>query len=112
MNNGLSAEDVKMAFRLILGREVESPGVIENHMRLGTLANLRSTLMNSPEFKSKLQRMLFGGKAKWVAVEVLNQYVQWIDLRDRYVSAGCFNNNWEPNETAYFISKLKSADTV
>jgi len=36
----------------------------------------------------------------------------WIDLHDRYVSHGCLNNNWEPSETNFFISRLHSGDTV
>lgn len=39
-------------------------------------------------------------------------FVQWVDLHDRYVSQGCFDNNWEPNETEYFISKICSGSTV
>jgi FkbM family methyltransferase len=108
----LDAEDVRMAFRLLLGREAESQEVIESHMKLGTLANLRKVVMGSAEFRSKLQKMMFSNGSKWVAVDILDRFVQWIDLHDLYVSSGCFSNNYEPNETSYFISRLSSGDTV
>jgi FkbM family methyltransferase len=105
-------EDVRMAFRLLLGRDAESQTVIDNHLKLGTLAELRRVIMGSAEFRGKLQRMMFSKGSKWVAVDVLDRYVQWVDLHDLYVSSGCFNNIYEPNETSYFISRLNSGDTV
>lgn len=101
-----------MAFQLLLGREAENQEVIDRHLKLGTLADLRRVLIGSTEFRNKLQRMMFPSGSKWVAVDVLDRYVQWIDMHDLYVSTGCFNNIYEPNETSYFISRLHSGDTV
>jgi FkbM family methyltransferase len=105
-------EDVRLAFRLLLGREAESQGVIDSHLKLGSIEELRRVIMRSTEFRGKLQRMMFSSGSKWVAVDVLDRYVQWVDLHDLYVSSGCFNNTYEPNETSYFISRLNSGDTV
>jgi FkbM family methyltransferase len=50
--------------------------------------------------------------SKWVAADVLDRFTMWLDLHDRFVSRGCLNNNWEPNETNYFISRLRPGDVV
>jgi len=49
------AESVVWAYRMILGREPESPTVVEHHLRRhDTLAALRRTLFSSEEFKAEL----------------------------------------------------------
>lgn len=107
----LNENAVRLAYRLLLGREPESDKVIKDHLSLGTLDELRHAMCNSLEFKSKMFQSNFGA-SKWVAAEVLERFVMWVDLHDRFVSQGCLNNNWEPNETAFFISKLGSGDCV
>lgn len=102
---------VKLAYRLLLGREPESEKAIQDHLSLGTLEEVRAAMFNSTEFKSKVLQSNFG-TSKWVATEVLDRYVMWVDLHDRYVSQGCLNNNWEPDETAFFISRLGIGDCV
>lgn len=108
----INEEIVRLAYQLILGREPESEAAVRSHLHLETIARLRQAMMDSQEFRSKIQQMQYSAGSKWVAVDVLDQFVQWVDLHDRYVSQGCFNNNWEPSETAYFISKLQKGDTV
>lgn len=49
----LSAQDVKMAYRLILGREPESSAVIEDHRQSETLDALRDRFLQSSEFRSR-----------------------------------------------------------
>jgi tRNA G37 N-methylase Trm5 len=108
----INEEIVRLAYQLILGREPESEAAVRSHQHLGTIARLRRAMIDSQEFRSKMQQMQYSAGSKWVAVDVLDQFVQWVDLHDRYVSQGWFNNNWEPSETAYFISKLQKGDTV
>jgi hypothetical protein len=59
----ISADDVTMAFRLILGRQPESDAVITAH-QLPTLNDLRLVLLRSKEFAEKykmIQEMKSGG---------------------------------------------------
>lgn len=108
---GITPEDVIAGFRMILGREPESEEAIRAHLSLGDLESLGKVLLASQEFKSKyLQSQL--SESKWVATEVLGGYLMWVDLHDRYVSHGCLNDNWEPDETNFFVSRLHGGDTV
>lgn len=51
----ITHEDVRMAYRLILGREPESSGVVNNYVtRCTSIAELRSAFLQSPEFRNKL----------------------------------------------------------
>ncbi|HQS99325.1 MAG: hypothetical protein B7Y26_00025 [Hydrogenophilales bacterium 16-64-46] len=109
--SGLDAEDVIAGFRLILGREPESEEALQAHMSLGTIENLGKALMASQEFRAKYLQAQYS-ESKWVATRVLDQYLMWVDLHDRYVSHGCLNDDWEPDETAFFISRLHAGDTV
>jgi len=108
----INEEIVRLAYQLILGREPESEAAVRSHLHLGTIARLRQAMMNSQEFRSKMQQMQYSAGSKWVAVEVLDQFVLWIDLHDLAVSQPCLQGNYEPSETAYFIAKLKEGDTV
>ncbi len=49
----LSAQDVEMAYRLLLGREPESSAVVEDHRRVESLDALRDRFLQSPEFRSR-----------------------------------------------------------
>lgn len=111
LKSGLTPEDVVAGFRLILGRAPESEEAVQAHMSLGTIENLGKALMASQEFSSKYLQAQFSD-SKWVATQVLDRYLMWVDLHDRYVSHGCLNDNWEPDETAFFISRLHAGDTV
>jgi FkbM family methyltransferase len=107
----LTPEDVVAGFRLILGRAPESEEAIQAHLSLGCIENLGKALMSSQEFSSKYLQAQFS-ESKWVTTQVLDRYLMWVDLHDRYVSHGCLNDNWEPEETAFFISRLHAGDTV
>jgi 2-polyprenyl-3-methyl-5-hydroxy-6-metoxy-1,4-benzoquinol methylase len=52
----LSAHEVEMAYRLILGREPESSAVVEDHRRVESLDALRDRFLQSPEFRSRTLR--------------------------------------------------------
>lgn len=109
MNNKLTADAVRMAYRLILGREPENQKVVTDHAALKSLDELRMTMMNSPEFKAIFLHSQFA-QSKWVAVDVLDRFLMWVDLHDRYVSAGCLNNDWETEETSFVSSRLRAGD--
>jgi hypothetical protein len=102
----INEEIVRLAYRLILGREPESEAVVKLHLHHGTIARLRQAMMNSQEFRSNLMRELYARESKWVAVDVFDQFVLWIDLHDLAVSQPCLQGNYEPSETAYFIANL------
>lgn len=106
----VTREMVHAAFLLILGREPESEAAIENHLSFSDPIALGAALRTCSEYRGKNPYQF--PVAKWVAVDVLDKYIQWIDLADGHVSRGCMNNSWEPSETEYFISKLREGDVV
>lgn len=107
----VTRDDVFNAYRFLLGREPESELAIDAHLMLDSVADLRNAIMNSQEF-----RAIAGGvgftSSKWVCTDVLGCYAMWVDLHDRYVSRGCLHDDWEPEETSYFRSKLFEGATV
>lgn len=107
----LSEDLVRLAYQLLLGREVESDRALRAHMALGTLPALRKAIMSSAEFKAKMLHTP-AAAPKWVAADVLGRFTMWVNLSDRYVSYGCLNNSWEPSETAYVTSRLRAGDVV
>jgi FkbM family methyltransferase len=111
MDIQLNKDIVRIAYKLLLGREPESEKGIQDHLALGSLEKVRSVMMGSSEFKSKILQSNYS-VSKWVATDVLDRFVMWVDLHDAYVSHGCLNNNWEPEETSFFISSLRKGDVV
>jgi hypothetical protein len=57
LREGPSREDVIHGFRLILGREIEDQDVIDAHMRVSNVDELRRLLINSEEFREKYKLM-------------------------------------------------------
>ncbi len=112
MKTEVTEDIVRLAYRLMLGRPAESDEAVKEHLRFATLEQLRRHMMDSLEFKSKQLQARFSSASKWVAVDVLDGFVQWVDLHYRYVSHGCLSNDWEPSETSYFVSKLRAGDIV
>lgn len=111
MDIQVNKDIVRLAYRLLLGREPESEKVVQDHLALGSLDKIRSVMMGSSEFKSKVQQSKYTA-SKWVATDVLDRYIMWVDLHDAYVSHGCLNNNYEPEETSFFMSRLRKGDVV
>ncbi|MCW2314208.1 FkbM family methyltransferase [Rhodoferax antarcticus] len=107
----LNNELVRIAYLLLLGREPESDKAIQSHLELGSISRVRSAIMSSNEFQSKLMQSNFK-ESKWVITEVLEKFEMWIDLHDRYVSYGCLRNDWEPEESEFFVSRLRAGDVV
>ena len=107
----LSREDVRWAYRLLLGREPESEDVITAACRLPDIETLRQQFIASDEFALSNKVMWLRGY--WVAAPVLEgKYLMWIDLGDRYMSFGCLLDNYEPVETAYMKAALQPGDVV
>ncbi|KAB2643323.1 MAG: FkbM family methyltransferase [Verrucomicrobia bacterium] len=106
----VTREEIVWCYRAILGRVPESEEVITQKLQLENFNQLRKIFLNSSEFKN--QNGFGFTNSKWVAVDILDCYTQWIDLSDNYVSKGCLNNSWEPSETDYFISKLEDQSIV
>ena len=104
-------ETVRLAFRMILGREVESDRTIDAHLGFGSVEQLGRVLIESKEFRSKSAMPHLDG-SKWVATDVLDRYIMWVDLHDRYVSRGCLLGGWETEETEFFESRLHEGQTV
>ncbi len=108
----ITAEDVINGYRYILGRDPESPEIIEMYLRqVSTVDELRCALLNSEEFVFKNKYIKFN-KSKWVCTNVLGGLLIWVDLSDRYVSYGCLHDNYEPNETAFVRNHVRAGMNV
>jgi FkbM family methyltransferase len=101
---------VRLAYLLLLGREVESQEALRQHLALRSVAELRQAIMSSPEFMA--QRPPSPVEAKWVSADVLGRFTLWLDLSDRHVSSACLHEDWEPGETKFMASRLRSGDVV
>lgn len=105
----VSREAVIWGYRLILGREPESEAAIEAHTRLPDIEHLRNGLLNSTEFARKY--MMARMPRHWVAAPVMGgRRLIWVDLGDRFVSRGCLFDSYEPTETRFVQSMLRSGD--
>jgi FkbM family methyltransferase len=62
MENPVTLESVRWAYRLLLDREPESEQVLRDHLDLASLGALRDRFLSSPEFRSgKLSKKLAAG---------------------------------------------------
>lgn len=65
----VTVDDVRMAYRLILGREPENEAVLRNAANAcGTLEDLRRAFLDSPEFRGRLGETL-SGPIRWSGME-------------------------------------------
>lgn len=65
----VSTDDVRMAYRLILGREPENETVLRDAANAcGTLDDLRGAFLNSAEFRGKLEGDI-SGPTRWSGME-------------------------------------------
>lgn len=95
------------AYRLILGREPESDGVIDYLQSRETLESLGERLLSSEEFRRRAAvGGLRPGQEKWVCAEIRHGLRLWIDLMDAGVGAGALRDQWEPDETRFVLSHL------
>lgn len=111
----VTREEVVWAYRFILGREPESEAAIEWHLDLPDLATLRRAFLQSQEFAgiSRVELVTHPVHGLWVAAPVLaSKYLMWIDLSDRYVSAGCLFDDYEREGTRFVRSVLRPGDVA
>jgi FkbM family methyltransferase len=108
----LSEELVRMAYLMLLGREVESEAALKAHMGLPDVGALRRVILASPEFRERVLNRQLPPAAKWVATDVLGQFTMWVDLHDRYVSNGCLSGGWEPSESSYATAHLTAGNVM
>lgn len=104
-------DDVIAIFGALLGRAPESEETIAAHLQHSTPAAIEAVIKASPEFRAR-QTAQGQVTSQWVCTEVLGGQRIWVDLSDRYVSAGCLQDSWEPEESRYFRSCLKEGQTV
>jgi tRNA (mo5U34)-methyltransferase len=57
MSSGISRSDIKVAYRLFLGREPETEEITQAYQSIPDLDSLRRTFLGSPEFQSKYGSM-------------------------------------------------------
>lgn len=104
-------DEVVAAYRLLLGRDPESEGVIEHMSQEPTLQALGARLMRSDEFR---RRASIGdmpkGTERWVCAEIRHGLRIWTNLMDLGVGAGVLRDDWEPAETQFVLSQLDSGD--
>ena len=100
-----------MAYRLILGRDPESPGAIEAVAQVGNLEEVASKLLSSDEFRRRIAYgMLTRTKTQWVCAEIRHGLKIWLDLLDAGVASGVLQDNWEAAETNFILSILRPGD--
>lgn len=105
----LTRDEVIWGYRFILGRDPESETVIRQHRSHEDILQFRRTLMNSTEFGLHIGRL---AESKWVATEILGgRRLIWVDLADRFVSAGCLADDYEPIETRLLSMVLREKST-
>jgi len=110
----VTRDEVIWGYRYILGREPESDAVVDaTAAEVRDVQTFRQILLGSPEFE---QLSIQNGGAwfrepRWVAAPVFGgARLLWIDLRDRYVSLGCLQDQYEIPETRFMRSVLKPTD--
>jgi FkbM family methyltransferase len=108
----VTPDTIRFAYKLILNREPESIQAINNHLNAKSLQELGQIMMSSEEFRSNNKTFENIVKSQWIAVEVMDDFVQWVNLTDNYVSRGCMSDNYEPNETAFLKSRVKEGDVI
>jgi FkbM family methyltransferase len=112
MNSEITPETIRIAYKLFLNREPESHQAIESHLAARSLEELGQVMIKSEEFRAKNDSWGSVLKSHWIAVEVMEEFVQWVDITDKHVSRGCMSDNYEPNESAYLKSKVQEGHEV
>jgi FkbM family methyltransferase len=112
MNSEITPETIRIAYKLFLNREPESTQAIESHLNVGSIQELGQRMILCEEFRAKNDSWGTGLKSHWIAVEVMEEFVQWVDITDKHVSRGCMSDNYEPNETAYLKSMVHEGNEI
>lgn len=102
----LTRDEVIWGYRYILGREPESEAVIAQHIAsVADWPALRHSMLKLSEFH--WLRTAKNLRSQWVVSEILGGRLIWLDLNDKYVSAGCLHNNYAPHGTALIRQYLR-----
>ena len=108
---------MRACYRGLLKREPEK-AVIESfeHPLLpsdqeAALAKMVATFADSPEFKLIRSKSAPYPADTWVRAEVLDGLKLWVDLGDMFVSDNCIRGDYEPAETKFLQSTLKTGMT-
>jgi FkbM family methyltransferase len=104
MQEGITPEHVRWAYRLFLDREPESEEVLLRDAANTT--ELRNTFMASTEFLLRATTTA----DKWVITETAHGFRIWVNLSDRFVSLPVLHDRYEPAETALIKSLLRPGD--
>lgn len=114
LHGKISDEDVVWAYRLLLGREPESPAAIEIHRSMGTRKKLVYNILQGEEFKARA-RADVNDRSVLEAIEGPLYFMTelpdglriWVNLHDKDVSHGVMRGVWEPIETAFVLRHVK-----
>lgn len=109
----IDQQTVRLAYRLLLGREPENEAVVEGATEyFDNLDQMRATFVQGAEFKSSLVHMLSCDQPQWILKEMAGALFLPLDLSDKGVSLPIlWNSEWEPETTALVLSRLQ-ADAV
>lgn len=100
----LTRDEVIWGYRYVLGREPESEDVILLYSGFSDRRAFREELLTSLEF----QRQRNTQSPTWVAASVFNgERLMWLNLADRYVSANCLRDDYEPLESSFIRENLR-----
>jgi FkbM family methyltransferase len=105
----LTHDEVVWGYRYILGRNPESPTIINSHAKAWKdVLDFRRALLQSKEFAFLFLQF---EQPCWVAAPVFGgTRLMWIDLSDRFVSLACLNDLYEPTETRFIREVLRPDD--
>ncbi len=108
---------LRACYRGLLRREPEKtvidqfeyPALSKKHE--DELSGLVANFIDSPEFKLTWDKRSPYPADTWVRAEILDGLKLWVDLGDMFVSHHCIRGDYEPIETKFLQSILKSGMT-
>lgn len=102
------------AYRILLGREPESPEAIARHLTAcGSIEQLRNGFLASPEFREKNPlHPGFTPESTIVLAEPCDGLRVFVDLSDVSIGLNVARGVYEPHETAFIRSVVKPGDAV
>ncbi len=105
----LTNDEVIWGYRYILGRDPESIDVVTAKAEATTnIQAFRTSLLQSDEFQRLSSQ--FQKSRRIIAPVFKDTRLMWIDLKDRFVSLGCLEGNYEPAESKFLRDILKPDD--
>ena len=111
----ISRDEVIAIYRYVLGREPESEAVIEAQCnRFDKVHDFRIAAIQSMEFSYIIRDLGVGfsvvDREKWVKTDIRNGLSIWVDLHDKHVSWGCFNDNWEEPTVRFILNRIAEGE--